>query len=553
MTEQNHYDKSLPNVEIAISVRNLSKEFKIYQEKNGTNNNTDSSYPRGLSALFGKKRYEKIQVLKDISFDVMKGEMVGILGRNGAGKSTLLKIISGIIEPTSGTVKVNGKMTALLGLQPGLNKNLTARENIVQYGLVLGLSKEEILERIDEVLEFAELERFADVQVSHFSSGMNARLGFSTSLLVNPDILLLDEVLAVGDYYFHRKSIEVFENIRKKKGTIILVSHSLGSIKQYCDRVILLHNGKIELIDEPGPVIRRYKDLGLNNEGTPETMLEKQDIEDEDSLTTVNDEASYSELPSAETKDTDIATIEKRTAKVRAHVAPTSFLSDDSPFLAGMSKVRIKRLRWRAKVLIENIEFAFKGKSVLDLRCQNGEFMYAAIQAGAKYAEGIEKKQELIEVARENLQYYQDITADKYKIHQGNMLAVLRKIKPGTFDTILCIGVINRLINHAGLLQQIARIKPSYFIIDANVSDSSEAIVELDVDKNSDAESSDGESGRSAEGKSIGLPSKAAVELLLRTYNFKFEYLDWSKVGIENWAGMEDYLSKRRISIIATL
>ena len=251
------------NREIAISVRNLSKEFKVHQtDKTGIKN---QSYLHGLGMRLGKSKYTKLQVLKDISFDVIKGEMVGILGRNGAGKSTLLRIIAGIMEPTSGTVKVSGNMTSLLTLQSGLNNKLTARENIIQYGLILGLSKSEILERVDDVLEFAGLENFADAQVSHFSSGMNARLVFSASMLANPDILLLDEILAVGDYHFYQKCLDLFKEIRKKEGTVILVSHSLQNVKQYCDRAMLLHDGKIELIGEPEVIIKRYKDLGLDH------------------------------------------------------------------------------------------------------------------------------------------------------------------------------------------------------------------------------------------------------------------------------------------------
>lgn len=517
----------LSDKEIAISVRNLSKEFKVYQKKKQVNN-TNASYTRGLTSLLGKSKYEKIQVLKDVSFDVMKGEMVGILGRNGAGKSTLLKILGGIIEPTSGTVKVNGTMSSLIGLQAGLDRKLTARENILQYGLVLGLPKEKVLERVDDVLEFAEIQEFADIEVSHFSSGMNAKLAFSTSLLINPDILLLDEILAVGDYYFYQKSIEAFENIRRSKGTIILVSHALAHIKQYCDRVMLLHDGKIELIGQPDEVIKRYLSLGLDNDTIGKAM--------------------NSEMVTTETGDKGVAINEKTMLSAsNTFQAPTNLFPDDSPFLVGMSNLLIRRLRWRARVIIENNDFAFKDKSVLDVRCQNGEFMFAAFKAGARFAEGIEKEEKRVITVKENFRQ-QNIAADKYKVDQGNLLGILRNIKPGTFDTIICNGIINRLT----LLNQIVRIKPSYVIIDADISESSNIVTRRNMDENMITNPRD--INEVANNRvDVITPNKAALEQMLNTYKFKYHYIDWGKVEIENWQGLEDYLKKQRITIIATL
>ena len=535
MSEQQGSQKPLSEKEIAISVRNLSKEFKIYEKKKQVGNR-GSSYARGLTSLLGKSKYEKLQVLRDVSFDVMKGEMVGILGRNGAGKSTLLKIIAGILEPTSGTVKINGTMTSLVGLQAGLNRKLTARENILQYGLILGLSKEEVLERVDDVLEFAEIEEFADIEVAHFSSGMNAKLAFSTSLMINPDILLLDEILAVGDYYFYEKSIKAFEKIRKSKGTIILVSHSFANIKQYCDRVILLHGGRIDLIGEPQEVIKRYQSLEPNDDVTA-----KSNKPDSKAINTKSD-------------DSDAVLEEKMVpsfSNARTTQAPTNLFQDDSSFIRGMSSPLIKELRWRAKIIIENNDFAFKNKSVLDIRCQKGEFMFAALKSGASFVEGIGKDEEMVKTVRENFQQ-NNIPADKYKVNQGNMLRILRNIKPETFDTIICNGVIHSLMGNVGLLEEIVRIKPSFLMIDANVSNSSDIAVQPEDDKTITSKSRDDNENTNKQG-SIIYPSKDALELILNTYKLKFKYIDFTMSGVTNWAGIEGYLNGRRVSIIATL
>lgn len=535
---------------VAISVRNVAKEFKVYYTPGP--NGANSASRRGLSSLLGKQsRYRKIEVLKDVSFDIMRGEMVGILGVNGAGKSTLLKIIAGIIQPTRGTVKVNGKITSLLGFGGGFNKKLTARENIIQHGLILGLSKQEVTERVDDVLEFAELEKFADDHVSHFSSGMTARLAFSTTLLINPDILLMDEALAVGDYFFHQKSAEAFQRIRKKSGAIVFISHSLGSIRKNCDRAMLLNEGKIEVIGDPDTVIRRYLELGLNEKDNTSTAQLGDEV-DGDSDTIKLDSANTPETA----KDDSGESKAVATSKVAASAvieAPTNLFPDGSPFLEGMLKIPSKRLRWRGKVLIEKSSIAIKDKSVLDLRCQNGQFVYAALQAGAKYVEGIEKQHELVEIARENLATYYGGNAEnnRYRINEGSLLRVLRTIKPNTFDTVFCFGIMNKLINNAGLMQQIARINPTYLMIDVNVSEASEPVMEFDAADNEDSGTKNEEDIKT-DGRNVSLPSRSAIELILRTYKFKFEYIDWNKAGIVDWTGLEEYQNGQRVSIIAS-
>lgn len=503
--------KSLSFPEVAVSLRNISKEFKIYDKNEG--NNVGSSRSRGLRTLVKKPRHEKIEVLKDVSFDVMKGEMVGILGRNGSGKSTLLKIIAGIIEPTSGTVKVNGKMTSLLSLQTGFNPKLTARENVIQYGLVFGLPKAELVKRVDEVLKFAELAKFADVEIAHFSSGMSARLAFSASMLVNPDILLLDELLSVGDHFFTQKSTDAFRNVLSNKGTVIFVSHSLPSIEQYCDRAMLLHHGRIEIVGKPQDVIKRYIDLGLQD-------------------STVASTTSASGPSDAWT------------------FAPTNIYSNDSPLLSGLAGHLIKRLRWRAKVLIEQNDFAFRRKSVLDVYCQNGELMYAAVKLGAKHVEGIELDEKMANLVSQHFKYH-EIGVNKYHIYSGNFIDILRDVSPRKYDTIICNGVIANLINNSGLIEQIIRLEPSYVIIDANVSNFTASSKQPLGEKNDNSmrpPSISGESGGHAD-----FPSKDTLEFHLKRHGLRYRYIDWANCGIVNWIGLEDYASNRRISIIATI
>src|ERR1051326_2783436 len=178
--------------DIAVEVKNISKTFRIYHEKR-------NSVYESISGWFSKKKYyEDLQILNDVSFSVKKGEMFAIVGKNGIGKTTLLRIIAGIYKPDRGTVTVNGSVAPLLGLGAGFQGDLTARSNIIQYGILLGFKKKDIIERIDDIMKFAELEKFADTKLKNFSSGMHARLAFATAVQVDPDILIIDEVIQVG-------------------------------------------------------------------------------------------------------------------------------------------------------------------------------------------------------------------------------------------------------------------------------------------------------------------------------------------------------------------
>lgn len=242
-------------MENAISVKNLKKRFRLYHEKR------DTVY-EVIGGFFQRKRYyEDLVVLDDISFDIKKGEMFGIIGKNGTGKTTLLRILSKIYQPDSGTVEINGVLVPFLGLGAGFNGEMTARDNVILYGKLLGLSKRVIENKIPEIIEFAELERFEDTKLKNFSAGMYARLAFATAVQVDPDIILVDEILSVGDIGFKKKSYETFLDFKERKKTIVLVTHDLNVVTNTCDRVMFLNNGKIMSIGKPDKVIEDYKKL----------------------------------------------------------------------------------------------------------------------------------------------------------------------------------------------------------------------------------------------------------------------------------------------------
>lgn len=196
-------------------------------------------------------KFQEFWALKDVSFQVEKGERVGILGFNGAGKSTLLKIVAGVLKATEGTVEIKGKIVPLLELGAGFDKQYTGRENIFLYGAVLGYPKEFIQEKYDEIVAFSELEEFIDVPIKNYSSGMKARLGFSIATIVEPEILILDEVLSVGDAKFRKKSEKKIQSMFDKGVTVLFVSHSLEQVKRLCNKAILLEKG---CVAAQGPV-----------------------------------------------------------------------------------------------------------------------------------------------------------------------------------------------------------------------------------------------------------------------------------------------------------
>lgn len=247
-----------PNDDVAIRVEHVSKSFRLPHNK-------QNSLKGGLINIFnGDRSYEEQEVLKDVSFEIKKGEFFGIVGRNGSGKSTLLKMLAGIYTPTRGKIIVNGSLTPFIELGVGFNPELTGRENVYLNGALLGFNDKEVDAMYDDIVAFAELERFMDQRLKNYSSGMQVRLAFSIAIRARSDILLLDEVLAVGDAAFQQKCYEYFYKIKQAKQTVILVTHDMGAIKQFCDRVILIDAGRLVTIGEPDRVSLEYEKLNFS-------------------------------------------------------------------------------------------------------------------------------------------------------------------------------------------------------------------------------------------------------------------------------------------------
>ena len=217
----------------------------------------------------------EIRALKGVSFTVPHGTVMGVVGANGAGKSTLMRTVAGILPPTSGRVEVHGRVSTLLSLGVGFNRKLTGRQNVVLGGLAAGLTRAELAEKYDEIVDFAELEEFMDMPMRTYSAGMYGRLAFAVAVTMHPDILIIDEALSVGDARFRRKSFERMRELCGEDRTILLVSHALGSIEKLCDEAIWLDKGRIEMWDEPHAVVEAYTDfLGVRDEEEDPVTME---------------------------------------------------------------------------------------------------------------------------------------------------------------------------------------------------------------------------------------------------------------------------------------
>lgn len=244
----------------AIELQEVWKGYRVHYEKRIFIKESFSNLLRR------NKYYDEFWALKDISLDIEKGEVVGIIGENGSGKTTILKLICGVTKPTRGSVGVNGDVVGLLELGAGFHQDLTGRENIYLNGLILGLTKREISRRIDSIIDFAGIGSFIDTPIRIYSAGMHLRLGFAIAANIDPDILLIDEVLAVGDVGFQGKCLEKIKEFKRNGKTIVFVSHDLEMVNKLCDRVILLNKGSIVKIDEPEKVIKEYLETKRSEE-----------------------------------------------------------------------------------------------------------------------------------------------------------------------------------------------------------------------------------------------------------------------------------------------
>jgi ABC-2 type transport system ATP-binding protein len=248
----------------AIEVSAVSKQFLIPHEQR-------LRLKEYFAHPLRRTTYERNQALKDVTFEVSRGEFFGVVGANGSGKSTLLKILAHIYRADTGMVHVNGSLSAFIELGVGFNLELSARENIEINGMLLGLNRRELEARFDNILEFANLERFVDQQLKNYSTGMLLRLGYSIAIQVPFDVLLLDEVLAVGDASFQAKCFQTFEAMREQGKTIVFVSHDLDSVLRFCDRALLLAGGEVKHIGEPQDVVDAYREreAALAHEASP--------------------------------------------------------------------------------------------------------------------------------------------------------------------------------------------------------------------------------------------------------------------------------------------
>jgi len=241
--------------EPVVKIQNMAMQFKITTQK------VDHLKEYFIKFLKRDLNYREFYALKDISFQIYKGERVGIIGHNGAGKSTLLKLISGVMKPTSGSIDVKGSIAPLLELGAGFDSELSGLDNIFLNGAILGKSKEFLTEHFDSIVEYAELGDFINVPIKNYSSGMKARLGFSIATCLNPDILIIDEILGVGDQRFRKKSSQTMAELIESGKTILLVSHSLQQIEKLCSRVIWIDKGMLKMDGDTQDVCQAYKEF----------------------------------------------------------------------------------------------------------------------------------------------------------------------------------------------------------------------------------------------------------------------------------------------------
>ena len=257
---------------VAVEVDNVSKRFRIGDQK-----------IRSLKERFitlRRQHFHDFWALRDIGFEVEEGETIGLLGHNGSGKSTLLKLIGGIMQPTMGQIRVRGRLASLLELGAGFHPDLTGRENVFMNASILGLTRRDVEARFDEIVEFAELEEFIDLQVKHYSSGMYVRLGFAVAVNVDPDVLLVDEVLAVGDETFQHKCLDRIHQFQRDGRTIVVVSHAPDLMRQICNRIAVLDHGHMVTYGAPGEAIRIFRDTLFMNAMERQQWLEARAAEE---------------------------------------------------------------------------------------------------------------------------------------------------------------------------------------------------------------------------------------------------------------------------------
>src|SRR5215216_4465021 len=249
----------------AIEMHDVAKTFRLPHQRYST------LKERALHPLRART-FEELNAVRDVSLAIGEGEFFGIVGRNGSGKSTLLKCLAGIYRPDRGTIDVRGRLSPFIELGVGFNPDLTARDNVLVNAIMLGLSRREAKRRFDDIIAFAELEDFVDLKLKNYSSGMSVRLGFSVAVQVDAEVLLIDEVLAVGDAAFQRKCFDQFERMSAEGRTILFVTHDMGSVERFCDRAMLLEQGRVLELGPPEEIARRYNEVNFGR-GTVDGSL----------------------------------------------------------------------------------------------------------------------------------------------------------------------------------------------------------------------------------------------------------------------------------------
>lgn len=239
----------------ALSFHDVGMCFRLYRER------VDTLKEAVLGRFRHRSRYDEFWALRRATLEVAPGESIGLIGANGSGKSTLLRIAAGVLRPSEGTVRVDGRVSPMIELAAGFDPDLTGRDNVFLNGALMGYSRKEMARKFQRIVDFSELGEFIDQPVKNYSSGMYARLGFAIAADVDPEILIIDEVLAVGDERFQAKCMERIREIRKSGCTLLYVSHGMESVEELCDRVVVLHHGQIVLDGAPGPAIARYREL----------------------------------------------------------------------------------------------------------------------------------------------------------------------------------------------------------------------------------------------------------------------------------------------------
>lgn len=347
----------------AIKIEHLSKDFQLPHERH------NSLKERLLS--FKKPTYEKFHALRDVDFEVRRGEFFGIVGRNGSGKSTLLKIIGGIYQPTKGQVHINGSLTPFIELGIGFNPELTGRENIFLNGAILGLTRKEIRAKYDEIVDFAELHKFMDQKLKNYSSGMQVRLAFSIAMQAHNDILLIDEVLAVGDANFQRKCYDVFKKIKDSGRTVIFVTHDMGAVQEYCDRAMMIQDSRVVAIGKPREIALKYQfaNAGNTGQGEKNTLERPSDPAIKISkLTLLKDGKRAKNFTVADDIEAVVELDVQRPLEVQVNLF---FVRSDGTYVAGINSTKH----------IKDFEPA-KGKHTLRCSVQAGQLVRGEYQVG---------------------------------------------------------------------------------------------------------------------------------------------------------------------------